>query len=55
MRDRGDREGWYYWKIQEDMYVIHEVEFFLLMTDFKDKLTKTYRSHRQVSNSQIVP
>ena len=31
MRDRGDRERGYYQKIQGDMYVIHEVEFFLLM------------------------
>jgi len=31
MRDGRDRERGYYQKIQGDMYVIHEVEFLLLM------------------------
>jgi len=31
MRDGRDRERGYYQKIQEDIYVIHEVEPFLLM------------------------
>jgi len=32
MRDGRDREREYYQKIQGDMYVIHEVELFLLMS-----------------------
>jgi len=32
MRDGKDRERGYYHKIQGDMYVIHEVELFLLMS-----------------------
>jgi len=32
MRDGKDRESGYYQKIQGDMYVLHKVELFLLMS-----------------------
>ena len=50
MRDRGDRERGYYQKIQGDMYVIHEVEFFLLMFSTiqakKDKSILVKKMHK---------